>query len=54
MFEKEALDDFDLMMMPSTASAACDNTITATSATDFLKTWRYLLCKVFIISTNLT
>jgi hypothetical protein len=38
MFEKEALEDFDLTMMPSTASAVCDNTITATSATDFLKT----------------
>jgi hypothetical protein len=40
IFEKEALEDFDLMMMPSTASAACDNTITATSAIDFLKTCR--------------
>jgi hypothetical protein len=40
IFEKEALEDFDLMMMPSTASAACDNTITATSAIDFLKKWR--------------
>jgi hypothetical protein len=54
MFEKEALEDFDLTMMPSTANAACDNTITATSATDFLKTWEYRLCKLFIISTKLT
>jgi hypothetical protein len=41
MFEKEALEDFDLMMIPSTANTAWDKTITAKIAIDFLITCGY-------------
>jgi hypothetical protein len=41
MFEKEVLEDFDLMMIPSTANTAWDKTITAKIAIDFLITCGY-------------
>jgi len=54
IFEKDDLEDFDLMMIPSTANTACDKTITAKIAIDFLITCVYDFEMGIIIGTKLT
>jgi hypothetical protein len=54
IFEKEALEDFDLMMIPSTANTAWVKAITAKIAIDFLITCEYDFEMGFIICTKLT